>query len=277
MNHEDERRYTDIGIQTSPFMSSQGASSINAGSSTLTAGSLSIPSLAPSEGIPPEILPERKNYIPTNKHALSSDSPKHRRLLPLLPSFPSTFELQRYTPGSRLNFSGNRTVSLPEPLYDEDLCLALSQLMDSSVPEVREQPRVVSMPEAVQLHRQYGASATDYGYHEPEAPSLEAATYDLIHRAGGEDLDSNSSTPSTPGTIVMHSVSSDPYHTPSPPPSSCDSIEFTLEDPVHLPDGFLRGPTSDSPPVFIPAATNKGVGLLEDDGTSLTIIFRIVP
>ena len=130
------------------------------------------------------------------------------------------------------------------------------------------------MPESLQLHAQRYASMNTYGYRAPTASSLERITYDGRDIADSEDLRSSSSTPSTPGTVVMHSLSSDHYHTPSPPPSSCDSVEFTLEDPAHVPDSILRG--SSSPPLFVPAVTGKATGLLEDDGRPLIVVVKIV-
>ncbi|KAF8498447.1 hypothetical protein JB92DRAFT_971667 [Gautieria morchelliformis] len=95
-------------------------------------------------------------------------------------------------------------------------------------------------------------------------PSIDEIACDGKNLTDGQDLRSNSSTSSTPGTVVVHSLSSEQYTTPSPPPSSCDSVEFTLEHPTCMPDSFLRG--SNSPPTFGPAVADKAVGVLEDDG-----------
>lgn len=264
MDSEDQKQYANVGIQTSPVAPPLVSipSPTDTGPSVLAAVSLSLPSLAQSDSPVLEEAPSRKGCISTNKYVSSSDS----NVLPLLPSFPSSFGLRCSTSSSRLNSSNNRTVSLPETLYDEDLRLVLSQLMDSNDSEVREQPRVVSMPESLQLRAQRCATGDTRGYLDPNTPSLDAMTSDEMNITDNEGLRSKSSTPSTPGTIVVHSLSSDPYHTPSPPPSSCDSIEFTLEDPAHLPDTFLRGSTS--PPILAPTASNRTVGLLEDDGGS---------
>jgi hypothetical protein len=263
MDSKDERQYADVGIQTSPLSPRLVATSspTNPSASALAEVTLSLPSLD-SDFPSLEGSPGREGCIPANKYVYSSDS----HTLPLLPSFPSSFGLQRSIPNSRLNASVNRTVSLPDTLYDEDLNLMLSQLMYGSDSEVREQPRVVSMPDSVQLRALRCTTTNTYDHLDSNIPSLEEMASDESTNTDNEDLRSNSSTPSTPGTIVMHSLSSDPYHTPSPPPSSCDSIEFTLEDPAHLPDTFLRGPTS--PPMFVPEVSNKTVGLLEDDGGS---------
>jgi hypothetical protein len=260
----DEKRYTDTGTQTSPFKSSLMAVSPTV-TSTLTAVSPRLPNLAHSDCSPCEASLERKEHV--SKHRYSSETSTCDHSLPLLPSFPPSFGLRRQTTSSRLNPTGNRSVSLPETLYDEDLHLVLSQLMDNNAPEVREHPRVVSMPESAQLHAQRSAPANTYGYRN--VPSIDEIACDEKKLTDSENLRSNSSTPSTPGTVVMHSLSSEQYTTPSPPPSSCDSVEFTLEDPVHIPDSFLRG--SDSPPAFVPAVANKAVGVLEDDGSSLML------
>ncbi|KAF8497636.1 hypothetical protein JB92DRAFT_2834397 [Gautieria morchelliformis] len=261
MDWMDQKRYADIGTQTSPFKSPLMAISPTV-TSTLAAVRPRLPNLAHSDCPPCEAPPGRKEYVSTNKYRYSSDTSTYDHTLPLLPSFPSSFGLQRHTTSSRLNPTGNRSVSLPETLYDEDLHLVLSQLIENNAPEVREHPRVVSMPESVQLHAQRSASASTYGYRS--VPSIDEIACNGKRLTGGEDLRSNSSTPSTPGTVVMHSLSSEQYTTPSPPPSSCDSVEFTLEDPARMPDSFLRG--SNTPPTFVSAVADKAVGVLEDDG-----------
>ena len=270
MDSENQRRYSDTGTQTSPLKSPILAA--------LSIVAPNIPAVRPvaisthPDRVAIQGSPEDGGCISTNSHASSSESSISEQPLPLLPSFPSSFGRQRYTSSSRLNPPTNRSVSLPETLYDEDLRLVLSQLTDSA-PETREQPRVVSMPESSQLHAQRYACEHTYGYREPTAPSLEKITYDGRDINECEDLRSSSSTPSTPGTIVMHSLSSDQYRTPSPPPSSCDSVEFTLEDQAHVSDSFLRG--SSSPPPFAPAVSGKGAGLLEDDGRPLISVVNI--
>lgn len=254
MESKYQGQYIDVATQTSPFASpliapacaASPITSFFAAASLLTPGHCTFPQ-NPS---PPE-------------EDMHSEEPSHSDIFsPQLPVLSSSFGLQR---GTRSLHTNNRTVSLPAHLCDENLRLLLSQLLDNSAPEKRQQQRVVSMPEPAQLQVESPSPSTPADLESCE-PSLETAHSDDTHYTEGQGSVSSSS-PSTPRTIILHSLSSDHFHTPSPAPSSCDSVEFTLDDPVCLPDSFLRG--SDSPSTFIPEVVNKAADLLEDDGMCL--------
>ncbi|KAF8578705.1 hypothetical protein K439DRAFT_1621105 [Ramaria rubella] len=251
-----DQRYADVATQTSPLLSPVVSS----------CSSNSVPNFPNDTSllIPPRSRPEGLLKEDDRLTTENGSSPAYCQLeiIPHQLSYSSSLNAQR-CPGSRPPPSCNRTVSLPETLCDEDLRLVLSQLIDKSIPEVKQQ-RVVSMPEP--MHLAHCPSTADTGARR----GLNGPPQKMIIDAGTdvdtycEDLHSNSSSPSTPRTVVVHSLSSDQFHTPSPPSSSCDSVEFTLDDPAHLSGSFLRGSTSS--PIFIPVAINKTADLLEDEG-----------
>lgn len=253
--------YVDVATQTSPFTlppSISPACPANPITSFLTATSLNAPGHLRPVGSSPDrgLLDASSVDCMPAAESCSTRSDLVSPRLPLPP--PSSLRPQRLM-GMGMGKATTRAVSLPETLHDDDLRHMLSQLADSTMPDSAQQSRVVSMPASL---------PTSETRASPEGPEKGASEEISIGELDNERSGSSvSSAPSTPRTIVVHSLNSDLLDTPSPPPSSCDSVEFTLEDPVLLPDSFLQ--SSVSPPIFMPEKSNKSVTVLEDDGKCL--------